>query len=250
MYGGKPMNKLTEYIRALTNLYGLVRKDKVKDIYNSQNEEQVNIQKIEELLINPPKKLEEAFVYPHKDYFVHEAVLENEEFESLIHKKGDKPYYIPKKNELLKYVDEAYFEKSKEYNNLLKYVKKNFIKGEKAEWLCEDIQGLSKAGLPMQFIFDSFNQFNVSFEDIDQANKVMQLVMELSNNTRIWENNGYTPHEIFEKYEKPNLKPLPDKPFINKDGKQTVIKEQKVGRNDPCPCGSGKKYKKCCLEKE
>jgi preprotein translocase subunit SecA len=24
---------------------------------------------------------------------------------------------------------------------------------------------------------------------------------------------------------------------------------QKVGRNDPCPCGSGKKYKKCCLAK-
>jgi uncharacterized protein YecA (UPF0149 family) len=22
----------------------------------------------------------------------------------------------------------------------------------------------------------------------------------------------------------------------------------KVGRNDPCPCGSGKKYKKCCLD--
>ena len=26
----------------------------------------------------------------------------------------------------------------------------------------------------------------------------------------------------------------------------TVIKPPKVGRNDPCPCGSGKKYKKCC----
>jgi SEC-C motif-containing protein len=26
----------------------------------------------------------------------------------------------------------------------------------------------------------------------------------------------------------------------------TVRNEQKVGRNDPCPCGSGKKYKKCC----
>ena len=25
---------------------------------------------------------------------------------------------------------------------------------------------------------------------------------------------------------------------------------QKVKRNDPCPCGSGKKYKKCCWEKE
>ena len=28
--------------------------------------------------------------------------------------------------------------------------------------------------------------------------------------------------------------------------KQPVKKGQKVGRNDPCPCGSGKKYKKCC----
>lgn len=26
----------------------------------------------------------------------------------------------------------------------------------------------------------------------------------------------------------------------------TVVKGNKVGRNDPCPCGSGKKYKKCC----
>ena len=26
--------------------------------------------------------------------------------------------------------------------------------------------------------------------------------------------------------------------------------EEKVGRNDPCPCGSGKKYKKCCLNKK
>ncbi|MBQ5389368.1 MAG: SEC-C domain-containing protein [Clostridia bacterium] len=25
-----------------------------------------------------------------------------------------------------------------------------------------------------------------------------------------------------------------------------VRKAEKVGRNDPCPCGSGKKYKKCC----
>lgn len=32
---------------------------------------------------------------------------------------------------------------------------------------------------------------------------------------------------------------------IEKSSK-TVIKPPKVGRNDPCPCGSGKKFKKCC----
>lgn len=25
-----------------------------------------------------------------------------------------------------------------------------------------------------------------------------------------------------------------------------IVKDKKVGRNEPCPCGSGKKYKKCC----
>ncbi|MDK2866663.1 MAG: hypothetical protein PWP51_129 [Clostridiales bacterium] len=29
----------------------------------------------------------------------------------------------------------------------------------------------------------------------------------------------------------------------------TVVIENKVGRNDPCPCGSGKKFKKCCIDK-
>jgi hypothetical protein len=31
---------------------------------------------------------------------------------------------------------------------------------------------------------------------------------------------------------------------------RTVVKEEKPGRNDPCPCGSGKKYKKCCGKNE
>ena len=32
--------------------------------------------------------------------------------------------------------------------------------------------------------------------------------------------------------------------------KQPVRKERKIGPNDPCPCGSGKKYKKCCMSKD
>lgn len=35
---------------------------------------------------------------------------------------------------------------------------------------------------------------------------------------------------------------------LYKEQKQstTVVKAEKIGRNDSCPCGSGKKYKKCC----
>ena len=32
-----------------------------------------------------------------------------------------------------------------------------------------------------------------------------------------------------------------------KDAHTPKVKEHKINRNDPCPCGSGKKYKNCCL---
>jgi uncharacterized protein YecA (UPF0149 family) len=34
--------------------------------------------------------------------------------------------------------------------------------------------------------------------------------------------------------------------FINESTYYKTIKSTKIGRNDPCPCGSGLKYKKCC----
>ena len=46
--------------------------------------------------------------------------------------------------------------------------------------------------------------------------------------------------------------PIPLVEFIQtKDGskKAEPVRGKKIGRNEPCPCGSGKKYKKCCWEK-
>lgn len=35
-------------------------------------------------------------------------------------------------------------------------------------------------------------------------------------------------------------------PVVTKTNSTTPVKSEKISRNDPCPCGSGKKYKKCC----
>jgi uncharacterized protein YchJ len=42
--------------------------------------------------------------------------------------------------------------------------------------------------------------------------------------------------------------PEEDRPLLQTERhlNPTVVKEATPGRNDPCPCGSGKKYKKCC----
>jgi uncharacterized protein YecA (UPF0149 family) len=57
-----------------------------------------------------------------------------------------------------------------------------------------------------------------------------------------------SPFELFQEVKK-YLRPLPPEPFKMGQTDSKVIdirRRTKVGRNDPCPCGSVKKYKKCC----
>lgn len=34
--------------------------------------------------------------------------------------------------------------------------------------------------------------------------------------------------------------------YLEQKKSNTIVNDKKIGRNDPCPCGSGKKYKQCC----
>jgi len=44
----------------------------------------------------------------------------------------------------------------------------------------------------------------------------------------------------------PGREQIEEGPPEDRPVEQYKRSEPKVGRNDPCPCGSGKKYKKCC----
>ncbi len=55
--------------------------------------------------------------------------------------------------------------------------------------------------------------------------------------------------DMTRKIEKKKDKEMADLQFVGGngtgDGQKPVLKGKKVGRNEPCPCGSGKKYKQC-----
>ena len=58
----------------------------------------------------------------------------------------------------------------------------------------------------------------------------------------VFEENGWK-YEIALEQDKPeDIRDLE----ILLNPQKTIIAEKKVGRNSSCPCGSGKKYKKCC----
>lgn len=210
MNGVDAMDLIKLYILALTNLYGQVPAKVVVDIYNNQNEDQIGIDDLEMYF---DEDLSKHYVHACKDHFVHETIMENNDFKSMRKKKADKPYYVPDKEELLKYADMIYYEKPKQYHDLIKYGQNNLFNGdyEKAELLCQNIRWECVDGIDVQRVFDIFNTFEVNFKDEKQVNEVIQLIIDLSNNVRLWENNGHTPNEIFEKFEKLNLQPFPDK---------------------------------------
>lgn len=58
-------------------------------------------------------------VYAYKDHFVHETIMEFNDFKSVRKKKGDRTYYIPDMQELLKYSNMIY--NDKQYDDLMIY---------------------------------------------------------------------------------------------------------------------------------
>ena len=231
--------RVADYIVALTNLYGLVHKEKVLEIYNQQNEEKVSIETIEAYL---ETGIPWEFVYTHGNYFVHEAIYALDSFEEELALRRGKPYYVPEKKELLRYTDPLYFEKTKEHYTLLAYIKKNFFPDDpaEAEDFAREVVTISHIGFSASELSDLFDFYEIVFSDLDQANECLRLITNVANTTRLWENNGHTPREIVEKYERQHLRPLPT------ERPQAMGEGRRIGRNDPCPCGSGEKYKRCC----
>ncbi len=86
------------------------------------------------------------------------------------------------------------------------------------------------------------------FPSFEFAEELAMKTMDLYNSTRKWELKGHSPNELFQEESK-FLKPLPSKSLYGSTQDSNIIDmktRKKIGRNDPCPCGSGVKYKKCC----
>lgn len=82
-------------------------------------------------------------------------------------------------------------------------------------------------------------------KNMEEISKIVQTGVEWWQNglseTERWEIARLEKDDQKERFRVSPILPPAKTPIIN-----TV---PGIGRNDPCPCGSGKKYKKCCIEK-
>ncbi|XKE93949.1 SEC-C domain-containing protein [Metaplanococcus flavidus] len=230
-----------EYVRACTNLYGIVPDKQVTAIFNKQNPQMyVNLNTFVSLVTSKEwSEQTDGAVLREGMSFVHPLLQDLGSPEKIRQEQAGKDWYMPEKEELLKYTASGYIEKNIPYEELKTALKPNFSKLQPV-----DVdQVLWNFAMDLQ-IADSFNTAMTAmlshlppFENMEDVNKVAQKAMNFANNQRLWANCGHTPREIS------RLKPLSP---LSKEQHPMGGSNQKMGRNDPCMCGSGKKYKKCC----
>lgn len=219
---------IDQYAKAAVNLYGAISQEELVEIFNSQNEQQTNIDfnfgvYMKHMYLDCGYCLWEEYVV-HKD-------LEEDDFESvkyLIRDTENKPRYIPDKGEFLRYAEWNYYENTKQLIDLSKFlIYKCGVSDDIINELMYDLHWEFAEEYSVQNYFDVLERYDVIVEE-KHLDELVRLMMDCCNNTRIWANKGYTPNELAKLYRKPQAK------------------SKKIGRNEPCPCGSGKKYKKCC----
>lgn len=101
-----------------------------------------------------------------------------------------------------------------------------------ADYLLEELLDVQMGSARPTELVEVASELGV-FETTEDAEAALGRIMAMVNALPDWWNNGWPPDALHEKA-------TGRKVFRNPDGTP-----MKVGRNDSCPCGSGKKYKKC-----
>lgn len=223
--------------------------DEIKDIlYNMplNNEEELDDREIVEL------------------YMYYNGVIEKEELRRLLKENHNLDYTIKELDTVIKSLDlfirKDYYSilgdaKEDDMEQMVLSSKKNFKKYKVVDYSSYDIVNMSdafkddlkevlsnlttdeeKLELISSFIISTIymncylddalyhilDEYKIKYTNKD-IKSLKNIVDQYKNDMPIWGYNGYSKKEF-----------------------NSMPKEKKIGRNDPCPCGSGKKYKKCC----
>ena len=212
------------YLCAMANFYGALTVQQAFRIIEQQNPGLTTQDEVSAVLHREEDNVAYCEEFDGEEVVCEEWFLgQPEEYRGLVSARQGKPIYIPPKDELLRYEDELYFENTPATQAMRDFFKTELgVAREDVEDMLGDMVDICRVGdIGMESAVNEMKPYLTTQRLLE---KFLLLYTELHNTTRMPENYGHTPTEICE------------------SGR---IKRT-VGRNDPCPCGSGKKYKKCC----
>jgi hypothetical protein len=234
----KMNNDLSDYTRALQRIYGVFEANQLVTVWNKYNKEKLNEEFIFEFMDIIGRR--QNYLWWHSPYIISDYFMDIEEYEDFLQSRMEKEYYMPTKKEIEYYMEEEFDIDNLYYKKMLDYFEKQKSLNEvQLDDLMLSIEMGCIFNNSFQDIINIINDSGFKFKNLDELNKFMRNYIDLSNNTRKWETKGYKPVELSEA--KSNV--LNDNNVIPFE---KPTKKKKIGRNEPCSCGSGKKYKFCC----
>jgi hypothetical protein len=157
--------------------------------------------------------------------------------------QGDLKYYVPTIEEVEELYDQGCLISRDSHQKLKAFIEENFgCDSDTASLKLHDLYETVNNHVRINDAVDSFvtgPEFEFPSDEI--RFKFTELYIEMSRDCRIRDNRG---HDYYEMVAIMSLKNSGAGSSAKKNSAQ--VKRVKIGRNDPCPCGSGKKYKNCC----
>ena len=234
-------SSIRKHVISVLNLYGAVKLSWAVELYNRRNVAAINELELAQFVKTDMRLVCQSKII--EDYIVEETIyaLDKTNFKDFIEATTDREYYVPSDILLEKMYDERYYEPSIPIEKFKSYLKKTY---NIEETLIEEIViavtmitrvDCDRSGQTTEIILEEIANLGVEFKSLAEINEVVKHVVAITGCTRKWINKGFTNQEL-----SPHT-------FDEKTGQK--IKVIDIGRNAPCPCGSGKKYKKCCANK-
>lgn len=223
-------------------------------------------------------------IYSSKGLLIHISLLEDDELDYLLDCQIGKEFYIPSVQQIEEISRLGYEASAIAYKKLEKFfIKKMHMSYEQAEIWCVRTWANNYDAETPEDVINEMTESGIVIKDERQMEELVDLLIDTYNNTRMKENRGYKPNELANMESRrfargmPTIVPgsshaaellreaepqletigipidldenadtITDMMFSDELSGKPVRVKKKIYPNDPCPCGSGKKYKKCC----
>ena len=218
-------DKIIRIIKGILYHYGVIKENQLFNIFKGISKIDISMDTLVKIVMNRYAyandfNIGDELVY-HLEAKNPKNILESQESNNIA-------YAYLGEDTAVELGGNSYIETSKEKLELMDVLRKNYrISEEEVNEIANTCIFMIKNGKLVMDVSEYLNKLLI-ISDMNIYSKLIKASGNLFNNTRVWTLKGNTPEEV----------------RLMEENKFDISKT--IGRNDPCTCGSGKKYKKCC----
>lgn len=270
----KKMSWLAQCLYFGENFYGVFDKDVLLEMYNTRKGYRLSYEELERMCNEFPQDLTECRLEEGQKFIIARYLAYDGKYEELLDIQMGKDFYIPAAEEVLDYNRNLYLSTEPAYQKLRDFLQKEIgLSYRDADDEVAEVWEKIQYDVGFEDMFQYF--LDLYGEELTERrlDRLVNLLQNANNHTRLQIHRGHTPNEIMQSdirngyFSQPpvivpgstnaaNLLENASTELIamgikvDFDSNADIVADgrtqKKIYPNDPCPCGSGKKYKKCC----